>query len=343
MKIPQPYLLFLGDVSDPLATKTARGIYQWRPNSCVGQMRLSNSEISLGLPDYTPQQAVQAEAKTMVLGTANAGGYIPKHWIEVIKEAIKSGLNIASGLHQKLADIDELVVLAEKYNVKLFDVRHHQPKAEVEVGSGIKRRGQRLLTVGTDCSVGKMYTSLALESEMKKLGMKVDFRATGQTGILVAGDGVSIDAVVSDFISGATEMLSPDNDHNHWDIIEGQGSLFHPSYAGVSLGLLHGSQPDWLVMCHEMGRLHSRHLPHHPIVEIEECIKSNLYNAKVTNPNVKLAGISINTSNYSEKEAHFYLAKLTEQFKVPATDSVRFGIKTIVSFLKKNMEVKALS
>ena len=185
-----------------------------------------------------------------------------------------------------------------------------------------------------------MYTSLALESEMQKLGMNAEFRATGQTGILVTGEGISIDAVISDFISGAAESVSPENSLEHWDIIEGQGSLFHPSYAGVSLGLLHGSQPDWLVMCHEMGRPHTRHLPHHPLVELEKCIQSNLYNASVTNTHVKLAGISVNTSNYSEEEARVYLNQLTEKFQVPATDSVRFGLQDIASFLNQAMNSK---
>jgi len=340
MKIPQPYLLFLGDVSDPLAAKTARGIHDWRPNSCIGQMRLSECKVSLGLSDLTPEAAFNLGAKTLVLGTANAGGYIPKHWIEAIKEAITNGLNIASGLHQKLTDLPELVSLAKKHNVSLFDVRH--PQSTINVGSGAKRNGQRVLSVGTDCSVGKMYTSLALEAEMKKLGMHAEFRATGQTGILVAGEGISIDAVVSDFISGATESISPANDDSHWDVIEGQGSLFHPSYAGVSLGLLHGSQPDWLVMCHEMGRPHTRHLPHHPLVDIEDCINANLYNARVTNPQVQLAGISVNTSNYSEDQALAYLTALTEKFEVPATDTVRFGLKPIAEFLHAKQLDKAV-
>ncbi|MEL0628495.1 N-acetyltransferase DgcN [Psychromonas aquatilis] len=338
MKIPQPYLLFLGDVSDPLAAKTARGIHAWRPETCVGEMSLADCEVSLDLPQLTPEEAAQQGAKTFVLGTANAGGYIPKHWMKAITDAITSGLNIASGLHQKLTDIPELVALAEEHQVSLFDVRHQQP--ELSVGSGVKRTGQRVLTVGTDCSVGKMYTSLALEAEMKKLNLDAQFRATGQTGILIAGEGIPVDAVISDFIAGAAEWVSPDNKADHWDVIEGQGSLFHPSYAGVSLGLLHGSQPDWLVMCHEMGRPHTRHLAHHPLVEVEECISLNLYSARVTNPNAQLAGISVNTSNYPEAEALAYLAALTEKFNVPATDSVRFGLQSIAEFLSKHSITK---
>lgn len=337
MKIPQPYLLFLGDVSDPLAAKTARGIHAWRPATCVGES-LADCEVSLGLPQLTPEDAAKQGAKTFVLGTANAGGYIPQHWMQAISDAIKNGLNIASGLHQKLTDIPALVALAEQYKVLLFDVRHQQPA--LNVGSGIKRTGQRVLTVGTDCSVGKMYTSLALESEMKKLNINAQFRATGQTGILIAGEGIPVDAVISDFIAGAAEWVSPDNQADHWDIIEGQGSLFHPSYAGVSLGLLHGSQPDWLVMCHEMGRPHTRHLAHHPLVGVEECISLNLYNARVTNPNVQLAGISVNTSNYPEAKALAYLTELTEKFQVPATDSVRFGLQSIANFLNNQSVTK---
>ena len=125
------------------------------------------------------------------------------------------------------------------------------PTRDFAVGTGKKRPGKRLLTVGTDCSIGKMYTALALEKEMRARGLKADFRATGQTGIFIAGDGVSIDAVVSDFVSGAVEWICPENDADHWDLVEGQGSLFHASYAGVTLGLIHGAQPDALVMCHE--------------------------------------------------------------------------------------------
>ncbi|MFM2486856.1 N-acetyltransferase DgcN [Celerinatantimonas yamalensis] len=331
MDIPQPYLLFIGDVTDPLAAKTARGIHAWRPEQCIGQLRLDGCDVTLDLPDLSLSEALAQGAKTLVLGTANAGGFLPEHWLVSIREAIRAGMNVASGLHQRLTDIPELVELATRYQVQLFDVRH--TKEALKVGNGKARTGKRVLTVGTDCAVGKMYTSLALEQAMKACGMSVDFCATGQTGILIAGSGISIDAVVSDFISGAAERLSPDNDANHWDIIEGQGSLFHPSYAGVSLGLLHGSQADWLVMCHEMGRPYTRHLPHHPLVSLADCIAENLHCARVTNANVQLAGIAVNTSSFPEQQARDYLAQLTTQFNVPATDPVRFGINDIAEFL----------
>lgn len=333
MLIPQPYLLFLGDVTDPLAAKTARGIQVWRPEQCVGESRLPGCTVSLGLEQLDIATAVARGAKTLVLGTANAGGYLPQHWMDTVRAAIKAGMNVASGLHHRLADEPELVALAQTHNVELFDIRHMRPK--LSVGSGKKRSGKRVLTVGTDCSVGKMYTSLALEAAMREIGLKADFRATGQTGILVAGEGIAIDAVIADFIAGAAEALSPANDDDHWDIVEGQGSLFHPSYAGVSMGLIHGAQPHWLVMCHEMGRPHMRHLPHAPMVSLADCVEANLRAARVTSDSVQLAGFAINTSNASEEEARAYCQQVSAEFGVPATDPVRFGIADIAALLKE--------
>ncbi|PKE30886.1 DUF1611 domain-containing protein [Rahnella sp. AA] len=333
-QIPKPYLLFLGDVMDPLAAKTARGIHVWRPEACVGQIRLATDSVSLGLPDLSIDEAKAQGAKTMVLGTANSGGKLPAHWIDSIKTAIRAGLNVANGLHQGLNDIPELVELAAGHNVQLFDVRHMQP--ELDTGTGKKRSGKRILTVGTDCSVGKMYTSLALEAAMRELDLKADFRATGQTGVLVAGAGIAIDAVIADFISGAVEALAPANEDDHWDIIEGQGSLYHPSFAGVSMGLIHGAQAHLLVMCHELGRPHMRHLPHQFMPTLRQCLDTNLAAASLTSPDVKIAGFSLNTSAVSEEEAKIALAEISKEFGVPATDPVRFGIKNIAQWIRDN-------
>ncbi|WP_417319943.1 N-acetyltransferase DgcN [Emcibacter sp.] len=331
MQIESPYLLFLGDVRDPLSVKTSRGIAQWRPEKCIGQFRMPGCEISLGFPDMTIAEAAEKGAKTFILGLANAGGHISESWMSCIREALENGMDVANGLHQKLADIPEIKSLAEEKGRQIFDVRHSSQK--LAVGTGIRRKGKRLLTVGTDCSVGKMYTSLALEKKMSARGMKADFRATGQTGILVAGSGLSVDAVVADFISGAAEFLSPDNEEDHWDIVEGQGSLFHPSYAGVSLGLLHGAQPDIVVLCHEMGRQHMRGLPHQPVPGIGDCIQANLRAASLTNPWVRLGGISVNTSGYDAVKARNYMNELAGTFDVPCVDPLRDGVSEIVDFI----------
>ena len=235
MAIEHPYLLFLGDAPDQLAVKTAQGIAHWRPQWCVGQLRLAGCKADLGLADMTLEEARAAGARTLVVGVANRGGVFSQAWIAVLERALQLGYDLAAGLHNRMADVPVLKTAAAQHGGKLFDVRH--PTHAFAVATGKKRPGKRLLAVGTDCSVGKMYTTLALEKEMKARGMKADFRATGQTGILIAGAGVSIDAVVADFISGAVEYLAPANDDDHWDLVEGQGSLFHASYAGVSLGL----------------------------------------------------------------------------------------------------------
>jgi uncharacterized NAD-dependent epimerase/dehydratase family protein len=328
MGIEQPYLLFLGDAADQLAAKTAQGIFDWRPEICVGQLRFSDCHASLALPELSLEEAVQRGAKTLVIGVANRGGVISDAWTEVLVRALDLGLDLASGLHSKLADVPELAAAAERNGRRLFDVRH--PKRQLMVGDGKKRPGKRLLTVGTDCSCGKMYTSLALERELRERGVKADFRATGQTGILIAGGGISVDAVVADFISGASEGLSPANDPDHWDLIEGQGSLFHPSFAGVSLGLLHGSQPDVIVMCHEPTRAHMRGLPHYPLPDIGACIEANLATARLTNSAVFCAGLAVNTSRLEEGAAKTCLSELEAVTGLPAVDPVRDGVGPLV-------------
>ncbi|WP_106477717.1 N-acetyltransferase DgcN [Phytohalomonas tamaricis] len=331
MQIPQPYLLFLGDVRDPLAVKMARGILAWRPEACVGQLRLDAQTPDLGLDDLTVAEAAARGARTMVIGTANAGGKLPIQWLDSVREAVAHGMNVASGMHQRLGAVEDIAAAARGKGVELFDVRHVHPP--LEVGNGARRPGKRVLSVGTDCSVGKMFTALALEAELKKRGIDADFRATGQSGIMIAGEGIAIDAVIADFISGAVEQLTPANDTDHWDVIEGQGSLLNPAYAGVSMGLIHGAQPDYLIMCHELGRPHMRHMSHFPVPDINACVELNLTCARVTNPAVRLAGFSVNTSSANEEEARTFLQELERRFGVPATDPVRFGIEKVASHL----------
>lgn len=332
MAIEHPYLLFLGDAPDQLAAKTAQGVRDWRPQSCLGQMRLPGCNADLGLPDMDLDEAASAGVRTLVVGVANRGGVISETWTDILERAIEQGFDLAAGLHNRLADVPRLRRAAETHSRYLFDVRH--PTRQFAVGDGIKRTGKRLLTVGTDCSVGKMYASLAIEREMRSRGMSADFRATGQTGILIAGDGVSVDAVVADFISGAVEWLAPANDREHWDIIEGQGSLFHPSFAGVSLGLLHGAQADALVLCHEPTRSHMRGVPRYPLPDIGECIERNLIAARLTNPDVECIGIAVNTSALEERQARDLLDELARRHELPAVDPVRNGVSAIVERLK---------
>ena len=213
----------------------------------------------------------------------------------------------------------------------MFDVRF--PTETFPVATGLERTGKRVLMVGTDCSVGKMYTGLALEKEMLAQKMNVSFRATGQTGILITGTGVSIDAVVADFIAGAVETISPANDADHWDVIEGQGSLFHASFSGVTAGLIHGSQPDALILCHEPTRTHMRGLPTYSVPDLQTCMDLNLTFARIANPSAKFIGISVNTSHQTEAEAQKYLADIEAEFGLPAVDPFREGVSRLVAKL----------
>ena len=329
--IEHPYLMFLGDAPDQLAAKTAQGVADWRPEWCLGQFRMDGCQADLGLDDMSIEAAAEAGCRTVIVGVANRGGVISEAWTDALERAMDLGMDLASGLHKKLNDVERLRKAAERNGRQMRDVRH--PTRGFDVADGKKRPGKRLLTVGTDCSVGKMYTSLAIEAELRQRGLKADFRATGQTGIFIAGDGVSVDAVVADFISGATEWLTPANDDDHWDVVEGQGSLFHASFAGVSTGLLHGSQPDALVLCHEPTRSHMRGLPDYALPDLESCLQQNELVAQLTNPNARTIGVAVNTSALDRDAAKACLQEIERRLGLPAVDPVRDGVARIVDQL----------
>lgn len=328
MELKRPYLLFLGDVKDQLAAKTALGIVDWRRDWCVAQLRLPGCGADAKLPDMDVKAAYAAGARTMIVGVVNAGGVLPDHWTQTIVAAMEAGMDIASGLHARLDSFPVLAEAAKRTGRALFDARHSG--MTFATGKGTKRSGLRLLTVGTDCSVGKKYTAIALEQGMRAAGFDAEFRATGQTGVFISGRGVAIDAVVADFISGAVEWLSPDNAAHHWDLVEGQGSLFHPSFAGVSLGLLHGAQPDSFVVCHEPTRKTMRGVPC-GLPTIGDVIHMTISLGRLTNPAIRCVGISINTEHLDEAVAKAELATAAKLHGLPATDPVRFGVEPIVA------------
>lgn len=331
MTIPAPYLLYLGHSDDEFGLKTSRGLATFRREDCVGEWRHDDCPFSFDLPRMDAAAGAAAGARTLVLGIANAGGRFPEWMMADALAAIAAGMNLACGLHQRLKDEPRLVEAAKAAGVQLFDIR--DPRPDLPVGNGKKRAGKRLLTVGTDCSVGKMYTTLCLRDALRSRGVTADFRATGQTGILIAGDGVPLDAVVADFIAGAIEDLSPAREDDGWDLIEGQGSLFHPAFAGVSTGLLHGAQPHALVMCHDPTRPHMRGLPHYPLVDLAECIDANLRVARLTSPSVQFVGIALNTAKLGEAEARDLLAATSDAHGLPCTDPFRFGADPIIDHL----------
>jgi uncharacterized NAD-dependent epimerase/dehydratase family protein len=323
LALPQPYLLFLGDTVEAGFAKTAFGLRDWAPDLCVGEFALPSAAISLGLPKLTPTQAFERGARSLVIGVANSGGFIANPWVPALVEALEAGLDIVSGMHSKLGQIAELRYAAARLDRRLIDIR--TPPDNIPIATGLKRSGKRLLTVGTDCALGKKYTALSIARAFAGRQVDVDFRATGQTGIMISGGGIPMDAVVSDFAAGAAEMLSPAAAPEHWDVIEGQGSILHPAYAGVSLALLHGSQPDVFVVCHDPGRTRLLGDEDFAVPPVEEIIDLTIALGRRTNPAIRCGGISLNTSSLGEAEAAELCRSETDRLGLPAADPIRRG------------------
>jgi uncharacterized NAD-dependent epimerase/dehydratase family protein len=330
-EIATPYLVFLGAVENPRDAKTGQGLVHWRPEICVGQLRYPGCNADLGLPDMSVAEAYAAGARSLVIGIASFGGRFEPGWIRTFEEAMLAGLDIVSGMHSRLAAASGLAATAARTGRRLIDVR--EPPDDIPIGSGRRRSGRRVLMVGTDCCVGKKYTALAMQRELLLRGENATFRATGQTGIMIAGSGIPMDAVVSDFLAGAAEMLSPDNEAGHWDVIEGQGSLFHPAYAAVTLGLLHGSQPDALVLCHDASRSHIEGYPDYAIPPLPYCIEGYLELARLTNRQAKFVGVSLNTVGLEDSARAAALRRIQEETGLVAVDPIATGAGDVVDAL----------
>lgn len=322
-QLPRPYLLFLGDTVEAGFAKTAFGLRDWAPELCIGEFALPSASISLGLPALTPAEAYGQGARALVIGVANSGGFIAQSWVPALLEALEAGLDIVSGMHAKLGQIADLRYTAERLGRRLIDIR--TPPENIPIATGLKRSGKRLLTVGTDCALGKKYTALSIARAFAARSVDTNFRATGQTGIMISGGGIPMDAVVSDFAAGAAEMLSPAAAPDHWDVIEGQGSILHPAYAGVSLALLHGSQPDVFVVCHDPSRTRLLGDEEFAVPPVEEIIELTIALGRRTNPAIRCGGISLNTSSLSDAEATDLCRAETARLGLPVADPVRGG------------------
>lgn len=331
VNFPTPYLVYLGDEENEDNCKTGFGLADWAANDCVGQMRSSIHTVSVGLTDLNIEQAISAGARSLVIGIAGVGGYLPESWHEDLRNVATAGLTIVSGAHQKLDSVPGLHTAAEQAAVALVEIRN--PAISFPVGTGIKRGGKRLLTVGTDCALGKKYTALTIARDMRARGIDADFRATGQTGIMIAGGGIPIDSIVSDFVARAAEVLSPEADEQHWDVIEGQGSLLHPGYAAVTLGLLHGSQPDELVLCHDPRRTHNLDSPQIKIPALTEVIDLYLAQSRLTNPQIRCRVISLNTRGMSEAERDAALEQEREATGLIVFDPIATGVDELLELL----------
>lgn len=327
IEIERPYALFLGDAHDQVAVKTANGIAQWRREDCVGQIRLHGCVADAGIPDVTLAAAVEQGASTLVIGVSNPGGKFSPEWQTIIMEALDLGLDIASGLHERVSQMPQIARAAKRLGRKIHDVSH--PTETFPIATGQRRLGRRVLTVGTDSSIGKLVAALALERELRSRGVAVDFRATGPTGILIAGGGVAIDAIPANFVAGAVEQLCPAAAPAHWDVVEGQGSLFHPSFSGVALALLHGAQPDAMVLCHEPTRTHMHGLSERAMPYLSEAIELHERCARMVNQGAAVIGIALNTSALDAGQAAEAIARTEDTYGLPCGDPMRHGIGRI--------------
>jgi uncharacterized NAD-dependent epimerase/dehydratase family protein len=323
LALPQPYLLFLGDTVEPGYAKTAFGLRDWAPEKCIGEFALPAATVSTGLPPMSPWEAQAAGARSLVIGVANSGGFIDPNWVPALADALESGLDIVSGMHARLAEVQPLREAAARLGRQLIDIR--RPPANIPIATGLKRGGKRLLTVGTDCALGKKYSALAIARKFGHRGLSTDFRATGQTGIMIAGRGIPMDAVVADFAAGAAEMLSPEAAGDHWDVIEGQGSILHPAYAGVSLALLHGSQPDVFVVCDDPTRARLLGDEEFAVPSIEEIVDLTIRLGSRTNPSIRCGGVCLNTSRLGDIEAQSLMDGESQRLGLPVADPLRGG------------------
>lgn len=290
--IPKPYIVFTGNAQDYKQAKVACGVVEWRPEFCVGQYSSEQFLNGLKFSELTQfdslLKAKNAGAKTLLIGYSPYERDLPDNLVSVVNSALSLGLNVACGLHSKLEGDKRFV--KPSGDAKIYDFRHREqiyPK-----GSGELRTGFRLLTVGTDCAVGKKFTALSIAKALDQCYTPNTFRSTGQTGFLISESGINNDTIEADFLSGAAEWLSPSNDPWHWDIIEGQGALSHPSFCGGSMSLIYGSQPDIIVMCHDLYRDKQRGV-NRQIPKLSNEIELVLTAARLIKPSVKLGAISL--------------------------------------------------
>jgi uncharacterized NAD-dependent epimerase/dehydratase family protein len=338
----QPAVVYSEGFFATMDGKTANGLVRHSQNYeivAVIDSRYSGRDAgevldgkSNGILIYRDLEEVLAKApkkpKVFIYGIAPLSGDFSQGEIELMEKAMQDGMDIVSGMHTRLADIPGLEDAAKVRGVRLVDVR--RPPENLPTATGRKRSGKRLLTVGTDCALGKKYTALALASELRQRGVDADFRASGQTGILIAGSGIPMDSVVADFTAGAAECLSPDAAAEHWDIVEGQGSLFHPAYAGVTLGLVHGSQPDAMVLCHDPHRTHIIAAPDYPTPSLKVSIEQYEQAAQLTNPDSRVVGISFNTSSLSDAERNKLFADTECELGLPCFDPLKTSLEAVI-------------
>ena len=328
--------------SNPITAKTAASLLRYCPDEVVAVYDSTATENTagqlLGVGGDTPviSDLTQVDANMLTIGIAPSGGKLPTPWRTVLLDAIARGMDILSGMHQFLSDDEEISSAAKQHNVQLIDVRKNT-ESDVADADGLNEDCLRIHTVGNDCCVGKMVTSIELAKGLASQGIDAKFVATGQTGIMIEGDGCPVDCVVSDFVNGAAEKLVKANQHREVMVVEGQGSLTHPRYSAVTLGLLHGCAPHGLILCYEVGRTHHHHMEHVPLPSLEESRQVVETMANVRHPS-RVIGVAMNSRRVSAEEAFAEQTRIRALFGVPVVDVIRHGPQELVDAILKLKE-----
>jgi uncharacterized NAD-dependent epimerase/dehydratase family protein len=341
--VSRKYIVLTEGHSEPHAAKTACSVIRYRTSEVLAVLdsqqhgRTTQEVLAVGgsIP-FVDSLAAAPEANTLLIGIAPVGGKIPATWRAIILQAIERGMDIVSGLHDFLADDPEFAAAAARQGIQLIDVRRNRER-QVAERIGLRDDCLRIHTVGHDCSVGKMVTAIEVTNELKRRGRDAKFLATGQTGIMVEGDGVPVDCVVADFVSGAIEQLVLRHQHHEILLIEGQGSLVHPAYSGVTLGLLHGCAPQGLILCYEIGRETITGVPGMRIPPLSEILRLNEVMANVMCP-CRVIGIAMNSRLVDAAAAAAERERVRTDLQLPVCDVFRDGPQELADAVLKLRE-----
>jgi len=320
--------------SNPVTAKTACCVIRYCPEQVVAlldadqQGKRSSDLLSVGDVPVVGSLAEAADANALLIGIAPPGGRLPPAWRELIHQAIARGMDVVSGMHEFLNDDPEFARAAKETGARLVEVRNTR-LTQIAQGNGLREDCLRIHTVGHDCSVGKMVTAYELTRGLKDRGRDAKFAATGQTGIVIEGEGYPIDCMVADFVSGAAEQLVLDNQHHDIVVVEGQGSLVHPSYSGVTLSLLHGCQPHGMIMCYEAGRTRPLGLDHLSLPPLGHIIQMYESLASVRGPS-RVIGIAMNSRTLTSGQADVERERARDEFGLPVCDIFRHGVDELV-------------
>ncbi|MGZ4335080.1 MAG: DUF1611 domain-containing protein [Gaiellaceae bacterium] len=329
-------ILAEGRSDDPHFGKTARGVIRYRPQDVVAVLDSeSDATEHQGFPLVrTVADAVHYGPTTALVGVATQGGRFPPAWRALLEDCIRAGLDVENGLHEFLTADEELTALARAHGVELRDLRKAPPGLNVPTGENLTHGSSSILMVGSDCAIGKMTVALELDREARARGIRSEFVPTGQTGIAIAGWGISVDAVVADFIAGASEQLVLEGVRRGGEVlfVEGQGSLLHPAYSGVTLGLIHGSAPHAYVLCHKAGERYVDGDERFVMPPLPEIVDLHERISLLARP-AKVLALALNTRDLDDQAARRAVAAAEEETGLPATDPVRFGAGALVDAL----------